>query len=429
MRRIAITLGCLLVFSLAGCQLFSLKPQLATLKSFNFFTGSVRCESGLSLPIYAIAYTGAAGAEQPVMFERVPGPAGIYRLVVPTGEYSTVHADADQKYHVLAFEDANNDGIYNAGERYAIFQGDLKNSLGNETEERQANIVIPAIAPPADGMPHVAGENLRVLTDRRAGRQGKVVALDDPIFDDAHVVEGIYRPIEFFKNYGPTIYFLEPYDPKRTPVIFVHGMNGSPRNWKEILAALDHSRFQPWIYYWPSGMPARLSAWQLSQCLDDLRWRYQFTDCKLVAHSMGGLVSRAALNLRAKEGRPMLVTDFITLSTPWDGDPKAPTGVKMSPVVVPSWRDMCREGPFLTDLFKQDWPETVRYTLFFTYGGGKPNEAVDNDGVITIRSMLRPEAQARANYIYGFDDEHTAVLADPLAVKMVNKRLTATDAR
>ena len=53
------------------------------------------------------------------------------------------------------------------------------------------------------------------------------------------------------------IYFLEPYAKDKTPVLFVHGIGGSPRDLEDIIAALDRRRFQPWLMNYPSGLDIR----------------------------------------------------------------------------------------------------------------------------------------------------------------------------
>lgn len=39
----------------------------------------------------------------------------------------------------------------------------------------------------------------------------------------------------------------------KIPVIFVHGINGSPREFAEIVKYLDRRLYRPWFFYYPSG--------------------------------------------------------------------------------------------------------------------------------------------------------------------------------
>jgi pimeloyl-ACP methyl ester carboxylesterase len=91
---------------------------------------------------------------------------------------------------------------------------------------------------------------------------------------------------------------LQPYDSKRIPVIFVHGLGDSPVTWAPMLNALQNDsqirrRYQFWVYSYPSGYPYPYSAALFRQELDAVS--RTFPDHKgivLIGHSMGGLVSR-----------------------------------------------------------------------------------------------------------------------------------------
>jgi pimeloyl-ACP methyl ester carboxylesterase len=235
------------------------------------------------------------------------------------------------------------------------------------------------------------------------------------------VANGVYKPLDFFGTAGPRLYMLQPYDSKRRPVIFVHGMNGSPRSFRKMIDGLDKARFQPWVFYWPTGMPVEISGWTLDQQVEYLCYRDGFNACDVVGYSMGGLVTRTALNIRAKEGRPLVVRHFISLSTPWGGDPAATSGVRHSPVVVPSWRNMDPTGTYMKTLFDQSWPKDVRYTLFFGYGGGGGSS--NADGVVLLKSALVADAENHASFIYGFNADHLSIVTDHEVIEKLNEEL------
>jgi pimeloyl-ACP methyl ester carboxylesterase len=91
---------------------------------------------------------------------------------------------------------------------------------------------------------------------------------------------------------------LQPYDSKRIPVIFVHGLGDSPVTWAPMVNTLQNDsqirrRYQFWVYSYPSGYPYPYSAALFRQELDAVA--RTFPDHKgvvLIGHSMGGLVSR-----------------------------------------------------------------------------------------------------------------------------------------
>jgi pimeloyl-ACP methyl ester carboxylesterase len=96
---------------------------------------------------------------------------------------------------------------------------------------------------------------------------------------------------------------IDEYDPKKIPVVFVHGLLCRPEAWtpavNQLLADPEiRSRYQFWFYLYPTGLPVWWSAAKLRSELD----RYRSTldpqhknpnldQIVLVGHSMGGLIS------------------------------------------------------------------------------------------------------------------------------------------
>lgn len=113
---------------------------------------------------------------------------------------------------------------------------------------------------------------------------------------------GALRPQRFEAASG--IFMLEPYDPNKIPVLMVHGLLSSPLAFAEITNGIwgdQHLRagFQVWHYMYPTGLPFLWAANDLRSQLAELKatvdpqgedeaWR----DMVVIAHSMGGLVTR-----------------------------------------------------------------------------------------------------------------------------------------
>jgi len=91
---------------------------------------------------------------------------------------------------------------------------------------------------------------------------------------------------------------LQQFDRRRTPVIFVHGLQDTPAGWVPMINALRNERwirehYQFWVFSYPSGYPYPYSAMLLRQDLDGIA--RIFPDRKavvLVGHSMGGMICR-----------------------------------------------------------------------------------------------------------------------------------------
>ena len=91
---------------------------------------------------------------------------------------------------------------------------------------------------------------------------------------------------------------LQPYDPNRTPVIFVHGLQDTPASWAPMINALRadpeiRRRYQFWVYSYPSGYPYPYSAALFRQELNGIARAFpHHKRIVLIGHSMGGMISR-----------------------------------------------------------------------------------------------------------------------------------------
>jgi pimeloyl-ACP methyl ester carboxylesterase len=271
------------------------------------------------------------------------------------------------------------------------------------------------------------GETARsMISLGQATAFGEVTTLDHARFAMENATDSLWRPVDFYRNGHAGIYFLAPYDERKTPVLFVHGINGSPRVFTDMIAALDTARFQAWVYYYPSGIGLDENSRYLTTIMQELELRYALKDFHIVAHSMGGLVARDFL-LRRKPLNPTAsVPLFIPLSAPWGGHGAAGRAVDSSPLVMPVWTDMAPNSDYLARLFSQaehPVPLDTEKHLMFSYRGGDQLTWGTTDGVITLASLLRAEAQDQAATVYGFDTTHIGILSDPVAIERVQQIL------
>lgn len=322
-------------------------------------------------------------------------------------------------YWLAAFEDRNADGTC---DDEPFWQSDPEHPLVLADGQRVADValVIPpdGRAPPAiqrllAGLAHDNGTQLHKSLYAMS-HVGTVTALSDPRFDAAIGRAATWNFYDFIVRERAGVYFLRPYDPARIPVLFVHGISGTPRDFAPVIAALDWSRYQPWVAYYPSG--GRLEAivdW-LDQLFTRLEVEHGFRRAAVVAYSMGGLVARGFV-LRHQSRGSTAVDTFITISSPFGGMVWAAEGVEHSPVVVRSWYGLAPDSPFLDGLFYADADRTRRrridddtaHHLLFSYKGNA------GDGVVPLVSQLRPEAQEEAASLRGFDETHTGMLTSP----------------
>jgi pimeloyl-ACP methyl ester carboxylesterase len=224
-------------------------------------------------------------------------------------------------------------------------------------------------------------------------------------------------------NSRPGVYFLEPYDKQKIPVLFVHGISGSPAQFDYLIEHLDRSRFQPWVYSYTSGMYLSTIADHLNQTMLKLELRYQVDRIVVVGHSMGGLVARGFL-LRQANSSSVRTPLLITLSTPWAGHAAAAAGVKHALAVVDVWRDMAPDSEYLRDIFAKPLSNTDVH-LMFTFARNSTSFGASDDHTVTVASQLYPLAQRESVRLYGFDETHTGVLRNKEAAKLMNELLNS----
>lgn len=99
-------------------------------------------------------------------------------------------------------------------------------------------------------------------------------------------------------SYTARITRLQKYDPKRIPVLFVHGLDSTPATWTLMYNSLLNDpvirdKYQFWVFSYPSGYPYPYSASLLRKELDGIDKKFpDHRKMVIVGHSMGGMISR-----------------------------------------------------------------------------------------------------------------------------------------
>ncbi len=249
---------------------------------------------------------------------------------------------------------------------------------------------------------------------------GTLRSLDDPIFSSKMSILGLYDPAAFFAQAPTLFYALEEESAYKTPVIFVHGIGGSAREFEVMLQQLDRTRFTPWFFHYPSGGDLN----QLAQLFyeiflsGDNMPHNVFKPLVIVAHSMGGLVVRESLNRLDKQSA--LKITFISLASPLNGHPSAKHVDDVSGLILPSWRDLNPDGEFVQQLYRKPLPKNTQHLLFYAYNNDSRVKFGDNsDGVVPLASQLRASAQQQASRQQGINVSHSGILIDSDAVDMI----------
>jgi pimeloyl-ACP methyl ester carboxylesterase len=158
----------------------------------------------------------------------------------------------------------------------------------------------------------------------------------------------------------------------------------------------------------------------LAQTMRKLHVQYDFPQFVVVAHSMGGLVSRGFIQ-RLSGGRrrenPRLHLDLLA----FDGHKAAETGVKTAPRVVRVWIDMSPGSDYLKSIFAGELG-VPHYTAvrFPPDGGLHIGAAKRTTAWWTVASQLRPDAQEHAVRVEGFNETHMGILEAKEVSQKVN---------
>jgi pimeloyl-ACP methyl ester carboxylesterase len=125
-------------------------------------------------------------------------------------------------------------------------------------------------------------------------------------FHEESRLEGFLRPGE--KDQDGELYFMEPYQPEKIPIVVVHGLLSSPAAWSDIYNELRsdpniRKRYQFWAFRYSTGEPFVKSANELRDKLNQVMTCYSGLDHEqnlpktiLFGHSMGGLVSKVLIS-------------------------------------------------------------------------------------------------------------------------------------
>ena len=350
--------------------------------SFNsaVIIGTVR--SSRNSAVMVMALDGDGGLVEYVILDR----PGRFMLYVPEG-----------RFRVFATADMDENGVFTDDETFAMGggSGGLSVRAGEVASDLEVSEGTPFSRPQ---------QKIAVRDDGSVPRQksnGDIAKIYNEAFCLKNAAAGWWKPTLFMKAYGANIYLTAPYDPRKIPVLFVHGAEGSPQNWAYFHFRMDSSRYQPWYYYYPSGIRLSLASRILHESLIDLKKKHGFTKICIVAHSMGGLIARYFLCNNDLQQQGIEVRLFATLASPWSGFESADRAMSLPSKKLPSWIDMASQSEFIRRALNGHLPPPVSHHLF--YGKG---DSVAQGRALDERVFM--EAKGK----HGFDVNHDTILSD-----------------
>ena len=424
----AVVMLCLIALITGGCggyfgfwqrqhelkQAFQEEPSADLLRELApqdcfLLAGRVAFAADAKKPVLAVAVTDRFKKREIVAQKILQPPVFYYQAYLPEG-----------RYELYFFADLDGNGYFDAYEMIGRTAGE---PILVSKPEMEDGVSIPGPTFTLDyGHPATADLPVKV----KVREQGYAYAsLDDEFFDPKYGAMGLYDPKAFIAHCQRYFFSLEEFDPDKTLVVFVHGIQGTPRDFKYLVDGLDKNRYQPWFFFYPSGMPLQKLGFLMS---DIVRYftttgSFHLQRVIVVAYSMGGLVALSGLNQLCSSGAPPYLKGFVSFNTPYGGVEDAKAAVQNAPVVVPSWRDVATGSPFFEQLYKGPALAATPFYLFFGYRTGD-----SSDGTVTLQSQLEPKAHFAAFKSYGFNATHEGILNDEAVRRQFYRVLAALDA-
>ncbi|ABV89050.1 PGAP1 family protein [Shewanella pealeana ATCC 700345] len=333
--------------------------------------------------------------------------------VVIGNQQITVTGDTNSQY-LFTFNDTNNDLRFQVGEAFSInlLAEDTSKPLLLRLSNTQDNYPKALVDTPLNNLLNVNFSPAKI---------GEQADLDAPQFDREMAELGMWKPITHLKQGNSGVFFIDDFDTSKIPVLFIHGMNGTARDFAPLIAKLDRQKYQVWVMNYPSGLSIELLANGLNSLIKIIDYRYDVKTFHLVAHSMGGLVTQAYLDLCRNQLGCDDIASFTSISTPFGGVESAQSGVDYAPVVMPAWRNLAPESDFIATLFTDKFADKhagdndsnrPAHQLVFGYKVSGIINKKSSDGVISLDSQLRDKAQQQAERVYGLNEDHVSILSN-----------------
>jgi len=383
--------------SLAGTQI--LHPE----KSFTVY-GEVKMLRREAYPLAVVAISDLYGKPEIVGKSFLFG-GGYFSLYLPEGNYS-----------LIVLSDLNADSLFKENECIGFYRESQLFSV-NESQA-QAGIIGGVKIYTEPNKPFTLKYTCSIpyplslhTTETDTMPSGSLRALDDTLFSNSIAQMGIYDPAAFLSQSGIYFYTLDQNRKHKEPVIFVHGYGGSPREFMNIVKSIDSTKYTCWFFYYPSGQSLEKTAsifYELFFSGKIINIRQKNT--VIIAHSMGGLVVRRALNMYSNSDRRKIPITYISLCTPYGGNDEASKGIKNAPVSVASWYDIASTSNFITNLTRDKLHKNIRFYLLFGYKRESGSGSESSDGTIVLRSQLYYPAQQSAESVCGFNETHESIL-------------------
>ena len=338
-------------------------------------------------PLLVAAVAHASSGHEVVGSREIVPETGYFGVLLPAGEYD-----------LLFFADLNHDGFYETDEAVGRTPAGSPVVVGPAQTKDGVTVAAPDIA---IDLAH-ATEAQAAIRIAVKPRPFVVESVDDSIFAPEMGEIGVYQPNVFLAKTQSWFYSVGMPDFSKVQLLLVHGIDGTPRDFKTLIESIDQSRYHVWLFYYPSGLHLDQLGVVLAGGVERLAAFVPAKQLRLavVAHSMGGLVGRRAINELCRHGKPPYLRVYASFDTPYGGIEAVTGAVRSGTELIPSWVDVAAGSPFLTRLYETPLPADLPFHLFFGWGlDGDHGPSPGGDGTIALPSQLDSRVQNDSSHI------------------------------
>jgi pimeloyl-ACP methyl ester carboxylesterase len=410
----------LFAFLLAGCGIQDLKEDLEQVTEDYGYLKASASGGDDSADVLVALYRRESGGE--VMSNaRAVVPGEQFYVLVPNGTYT-----------LIAFSDLNGDFLYQSGEPAARIEDPVINWFRDMEGQQRVDydtLEVQAVElSSATALEEGFDLSLSALREnsKTADNFLKVVTWDHAAFSAENMTLGMWQPGAFQEQVGYGLYVLEEFDPAKKSIVLVHGINDTPRVFMSMVDAIPDD-YQVLLFHYPSAFPLEYTSYLLTESLDELMRRYELPQVDVMAHSMGGLVSKGMM-YQADDVLRGEMQIFVSLASPYGGHSAAAAGLKWSPVIAPVWWAMAPGSSYLTIIDGVDLTNGPEHHLIYTYSQETGGPREEDDGVVSVESQLAESAKRNAAATYGVADNHVGVMHNACVSELVGSILAGDGA-
>lgn len=218
MAFLQIVFLCIVFLVFPSCAFKKLGKEVSILDQTSLLQGTISTSSPHNQPLIVLLYH-LLDDDKKLIAYSIHHTPGTFTFIRLPGQYL-----------IAAFEDANEDLMYQPDEYsgYANDSGVITIKPGEDRLNLDLTVQHPQKVILTEA-PDLTSPNTKTQLDLPNIQAGEIVSLEDRRFSYKNAEKGLWQPNKFLRKVGGGVFFLELFDPKKIPVVFVHGVGGSPR--------------------------------------------------------------------------------------------------------------------------------------------------------------------------------------------------------